>query len=325
MAEELRVGVTGAAGFIGSNFVKWLIQNTASHVLALDNLSTGSRENLAGINSERLAFKQVDITNLLQTLEALDGLDVVFHLAAETHVDNSIENPLPFLHTNVLGTFNVLECARKFKFHLHHVSTDEVFGDLGEFDAPFTEESKYRPSSPYSATKAASDHLVRAWIRTYGIRATLSNCSNNYGPNQNPEKFIPRQFSLLLGGRKIELYGDGSQLRDWIHVDDHSEAMWSIYKKGAIGETYLIGSGQEISNLDMAKLILEVAGHPLTDLKFIEDRKGHDYRYSIDPSKALSELDWAPKRRVIKEELAVIWNQISSKRNTSNSMVATQK
>jgi dTDP-glucose 4,6-dehydratase len=221
--------------------------------------------------------------------------DVVVHFAAESHNDNSLRDPWPFVHTNIVGTAVLLEAVRLHDVHLHHVSTDEVYGDLElDSDRRFDEASPYRPSSPYSASKAAADHLVRAWVRSMRVRATLSNCSNNYGPWQHPEKFIPRQINNLLSGRRAKLYGAGLNVRDWIHVDDHSSAVLTILERGAIGATYLIGADNERANIDVVRAILRALGRDEADFDHVVDRVGHDLRYAIDPSR-LNELGWRPR------------------------------
>lgn len=218
------------------------------------------------------------------------------HYAAESHNDNSIANPEPFLHTNVKGTYQLLEACRKFDVRYHHVSTDEVYGDLALDDpARFTEETPYHPSSPYSSTKAASDLLVRAWTRTYGLRTTISNCSNNYGPYQHVEKFIPRQITNLIDGVQPKLYGDGMNVRDWIHTEDHSGAVWTILTKGEMGETYLIGADGEKNNITVLKEILKAFGKAENDFEWVKDRPGHDRRYAIDSTKLRRELGWQPQ------------------------------
>ncbi len=238
----------------------------------------------------------------------LDGLvpgcDAVVHCAAETHNDSSIADPEPFLRTNVEGTFRLLEAVRKHGVRFHHVSTDEVYGDLALDDLMrFTEESPYRPSSPYSSTKASSDMLVRAWTRTYGLRATISNCSNNYGPYQHVEKFIPRQITNIIDGARPKLYGDGRNVRDWIHVDDHASAMWGILTRGRCGETYLIGADGERSNIDVLRAILAAMGKGADDFDWVPDRPGHDRRYAIDASKLRRELGWRPTHTDFSEGL----------------------
>ena len=222
--------------------------------------------------------------------------DACVHFAAESHNDNSIADPEPFLETNVRGTYTLLEAARRHDVRFHHISTDEVYGNLALDDpARFTEETPYHPSSPYSSTKAASDMLVRAWVRTYGVRATISNCSNNYGPRQHVEKFIPRQITNILRGERPKLYGDGRNVRDWIHVDDHSSAVWEILTRGRVGETYLIGADGERSNIDVLRAILETMEQPADAFDWVKDRPGHDRRHAIDSTKLRTELGWHPR------------------------------
>ena len=231
--------------------------------------------------------------------------DACVHFAAESHNDNSIADPTPFLRTNVEGTFTLLQAARNHGVRFHHISTDEVYGDLA-LDDPnrFTEETPYRPSSPYSSTKASSDMLVRAWHRTYGVEATISNCSNNYGPYQHIEKFIPRQITNILCGIRPKLYGDGKNVRDWIHTEDHSSAVWAILTQGSIGETYLIGADGERSNIDVLRAILTAMGKDADDFDWVKDRPGHDRRYAIDSTKLRRELGWSPKHTNFDEGLA---------------------
>ncbi len=289
--------VTGGAGFIGSNFVHHLVRSTDYSVTVLDKLTyAASRESLAGLPEDRVKLVVGDIADP----EVVDSLvaqhDAVVHYAAESHNDNSLLDPWPFIQTNILGTYTILEAVRKHEKRLHHVSTDEVYGDL-ELDDPerFTEATAYNPSSPYSSSKAASDHLVRAWVRSFGVQATLSNCSNNYGPWQHIEKFIPRQITNLIDGVKPKLYGAGQNVRDWIHADDHSSAVQTILEKGVIGETYLIGADGEKNNLDTVKLILRLMGHDENDFEHVNDRAGHDMRYAIDSTKLREELGWKPQ------------------------------
>lgn len=291
--------ITGGAGFIGSNFVHWVVDNQPEvHVTVLDKLTyAGNKANLAGIPEDRLTFIQGDICDA----DLVDGLfanvDAVVHFAAESHNDNSIANPAPFLQTNVEGTYTLLEAARKHGVRFHHISTDEVYGDLALDDpTKFTEETPYHPSSPYSSTKAASDLLVRAWFRTYGVPVTISNCSNNYGPYQHIEKFIPRQITNILSGMKPKLYGDGLNVRDWIHAQDHSSAVWTILTKGRLGETYLIGADGEKNNIDVLRAILVAMGRDADDFEWVKDRPGHDRRYAIDATKLKRELGWRPER-----------------------------
>ena len=304
--EPKRIIVTGGAGFIGSNFVHWVVDNQPDvHVVVLDALTyAGNLDNLAGIPEERLTVVEGDIADADLVDGVVAGADAVVHFAAESHNDNSIADPEPFVRTNVHGTFRLLEAARKHDVRFHHISTDEVYGDLALDDpARFTEETPYRPSSPYSSTKASSDMLVRAWFRTYGVRVTISNCSNNYGPRQHIEKFIPRQITNVLTGIRPKLYGDGLNVRDWIHTEDHSSAVWAILTKGRLGETYLIGADGEKNNIDVLHAILEGMGKSADDFDWVKDRPGHDRRYAIDSSKLRSELGWEPKRTDFAEGL----------------------
>lgn len=310
MTEEFsprRIIVTGGAGFIGSNFVHWVVDNRPDvHVTVLDALTyAGNRENLAGIPGDRMAFVHGDICDAALLDEIVPGVDAIVHYAAESHNDNSIADPEPFVRTNVQGTFQLLEAARRHGARFHHVSTDEVYGDLALDDpARFTEETPYRPSSPYSSTKAASDMLVRAWHRTYGLPVTISNCSNNYGPRQHIEKFIPRQITNVLSGIRPKLYGDGLNVRDWIHTEDHSSAVWAILTRGRAGETYLVGADGERSNIDVMRAILEGMGLSAGDFDWVRDRPGHDRRYAIDASKLRRELGWRPAHTDFAEGLA---------------------
>jgi dTDP-glucose 4,6-dehydratase len=247
---------------------------------------------------------QGDITDAELVSQLIAESDAVVHFAAETHVDNALANPEPFLRTNVVGTFTILEAVRQHGVRLHHVSTDEVYGDLALDDPQrFTESTPYNPSSPYSSTKAGADLLVRAWVRSYGVRATISNCSNNYGPYQHVEKFIPRQITNLLTGRRPKLYGNGANVRDWIHVDDHNDAVRRILTRGQVGRTYLIGAEGERDNLSVLRTLLELMGRGPDEFDYVEDRAGHDVRYAIDPTVLSNELDWAPKHTDFTEGL----------------------
>ncbi|MDV2434817.1 dTDP-glucose 4,6-dehydratase [Corynebacterium tuberculostearicum] len=291
--------VTGGAGFIGANFVRLICQaRPDTRVTVLDKLTyAGNRANLAGLDIDLV---EGDIADPATVEPLVAAADVVVHFAAESHNDNSLRDPSPFIHTNLVGTFTLLEACRKHDTRLHHVSTDEVFGDLEiGADTKFTEDTAYAPSSPYSATKAGSDHLVRAWVRSFGLRATISNCSNNYGPYQHIEKFIPRQITNILSGHTPKLYGTGEQVRDWIHVDDHNEAVLAILERGRIGETYNIGADQEdINNKQVIELICEIMGHTRNGRALYEhvaDRPGHDQRYAMDAAKLRRELGWTPR------------------------------
>lgn len=299
--------VTGGAGFIGSNFVHWVLENQPSvHVTVLDALTyAGNRANLEGCDEDRMTFVHGDICDEQLVDELFASADACVHFAAESHNDNSIADPSPFLRTNVQGTYTLLQAARKHGVRFHHISTDEVYGDLALDDpARFTEDSPYRPSSPYSSTKAASDMLVRAWVRTYGVNATISNCSNNYGPYQHIEKFIPRQITNILSGLRPKLYGDGLNVRDWIHTEDHSSAVWAILEGGRKGETYLIGADGEKNNLEVLRAILVAMGKQPDDFDWVRDRPGHDRRYAIDSSKLRRELGWQPRHTNFDEGLA---------------------
>ena len=304
--EPKNIIVTGGCGFIGSNFVHYVVKNHPEvHVTVLDKLTyAGNPENIAGLPADRVELVVGDICDAELLDRLVPGHDAIVHYAAESHNDNSIADPEPFLRTNVEGTFRLLEAVRRHGVRYHHVSTDEVYGDLALDDpARFTEETPYRPSSPYSSTKAASDHLVRAWHRTFGVRATISNCSNNYGPYQHVEKFIPRQITSILDGRRPKLYGDGRNVRDWIHTDDHSSAVWTILTKGEMGETYLIGADGERSNIDVLRAILTRMGRPADDFDWVRDRPGHDRRYAIDSTKLRRELGWEPEHTDFSEGL----------------------
>ncbi|MER7557760.1 dTDP-glucose 4,6-dehydratase [Nocardioides sp. NPDC126508] len=308
-----RILVTGGAGFIGSNFVHHLVASTDAYVTVLDKLTYASSEaSLAGLPEDRVRLVVGDIADASVVEPLVAESDAVVHYAAESHNDNSLSDPAPFVQTNVVGTFVLLEAVRKHDVRFHHVSTDEVYGDL-DLDDPkrFTEDTPYQPSSPYSATKAGSDHLVRAWVRSFGVRATISNCSNNYGPWQHVEKFIPRQITEVIEGRRPRVYGDGLNVRDWIHTDDHSSAVWTILEKGRIGQTYLIGADGEKSNVDVVRAILRHFGKPEDDIEWVTDRAGHDRRYAIESGKLRSELGWEPKYQDFDKGLAatIAWYQ----------------
>ncbi|MGE2718369.1 dTDP-glucose 4,6-dehydratase [Mycolicibacterium celeriflavum] len=301
-----RLLVTGGAGFIGSNFVRYVIDHTDHHVTVLDKLTyAGNRASLAGLPDDRMTFVHGDIADARLVDELFADADAVVHYAAESHNDNSLDNPEPFLHTNLAGTFTLLEAARRHGTRFHHISTDEVYGDL-ELDDPrrFTEQTPYNPSSPYSSTKAGSDLLVRAWVRSFGVAATISNCSNNYGPYQHVEKFIPRQITNVLRGIRPKLYGEGRNVRDWIHADDHSSAVLTVLDKGRIGETYLIGAEGEKDNKTVIELILRLMDQPADAYDHVTDRAGHDLRYAIDSTKLREELGWQPQYQDFEKGLA---------------------
>jgi dTDP-glucose 4,6-dehydratase len=286
--------VTGGAGFIGANFVRLTLATRPDAVVTvLDNLTYAG--NQASLPAD-VEFVKGDVADgeLVDALVAAS--DLVVHFAAESHNDNSLDDPSPFVHTNLIGTFTLLEAARRHKTRYHHISTDEVYGDLALDDpTKFTPDTPYNPSSPYSSTKAGSDLLVRAWVRSFGVAATISNCSNNYGPYQHVEKFIPRQITNVLDCVRPKLYGAGLNVRDWIHVDDHNSAVWAVIDGGVIGETYLIGADGEVNNLTVVRTILELMGADPDAFDHVKDRPGHDLRYAIDASRLRSELGWTPQ------------------------------
>ena len=293
----MKILVTGGAGFIGSNFVHLCLQERPDwQITVIDKLGYAGNKSSLDTVIDKINFVEADICDE----SALDPLvaetDLVVHFAAESHNDNSLHSPWPFVESNIIGTFRVLDAVRIHGKKLHHISTDEVYGDL-ELDDPakFTPETPYNPSSPYSSTKAGSDLLVRAWVRSFGIHATISNCSNNYGPRQHVEKFIPRQITEILEGRRPKLYGAGENVRDWIHVDDHNSAVIDIVEKGKSGETYLIGADGEQNNKVVIETILELMGKDKSDYEHVNDRPGHDMRYAIDATKLQQELGWQPK------------------------------
>jgi len=306
----MRLLVTGGAGFIGANFVHSTIREHPDvRVTVLDALTyAGSRESLDSLG-DAIRLVEGDLTDSVLVDRLVAESDAVAHFAAETHVDNSLDDPAPFLRSNVIGTFSVLEAVRHHGVRLHHVSTDEVYGDLplsesgGGEPIRFTETTPYNPSSPYAATKASADLLVRAWARSYGVTATISNCSNNYGPFQHIEKFIPRQITNVLTGRRPKLYGTGCNVRDWIHVDDHNSAVWRILQAGVTGRTYLIGADGERDNLSVLRLILTLMDRDPDDFDHVTDRVGHDLRYAIDSSALRDELGWAPEHTDFAEGL----------------------
>jgi dTDP-glucose 4,6-dehydratase len=293
----MKLLVTGGAGFIGSNFVRrTLLTRPEVELVVLDALTyAGSMGNLSGLDG-KYEFVQGDICDEKLVESLVSKVDVVVHFAAESHNDNSLKSPEPFIKTNVNGTFQLIQAAVKHDVRFHHISTDEVFGDLPlDSKEKFNSATPYNPSSPYSASKAASDHLVRAWVRSFGLRATISNCSNNFGPYQHEEKLIPSMIRLLASGKKPRLYGDGLNVRDWIYVDDHNDGVWAVLEKGKLGETYLLGADNQRSNLEVAKALLKIFDKPDDFIEFVPDRAGHDKKYAIDASETESELDWKPK------------------------------
>lgn len=296
----MKVLVTGGAGFIGSNFVtRSLATRSSLEITVLDSLTyAGDLKNLRSVEGQ-YKFVHGDIRNADLVEDLVSQADLVVHFAAESHNDNSLKNPQVFVETNVFGTLNLVQAAAKFSKRFHHISTDEVFGDLPlESKEKFSKTSPYNPSSPYSASKASSDHLVRAWVRSFGLRATISNCSNNFGPNQHAEKLIPRTIALIAEGKKPQLYGTGHNVRDWIHVDDHVDGVWAVIDTGTIGETYLLGANQELTNVDVITMIAHAFGINNVEIDFIADRPGHDRRYAIDTSTTLSELGWQGTKRM---------------------------
>ncbi|NOI77890.1 dTDP-glucose 4,6-dehydratase [Vibrio coralliilyticus] len=316
----MKILVTGGAGFIGSAVIRHIILNTQDEVISLDKLTyAGNLESLDVVKqSKRYAFEHADICDSSEMHRIFDQYqpDAVMHLAAESHVDRSIDGPAAFIETNILGTYTLLEAARNYwnglgdtgrsAFRFHHISTDEVYGDLEGTDGLFTEETSYEPSSPYSASKASSDHLVRAWLRTYGLPTIVTNCSNNYGPYHFPEKLIPLMILNALDGKPLPVYGDGMQIRDWLFVEDHARALYKVVTEGEIGQTYNIGGHNEKANIEVVKTICGLLEELVPDkpagvnaysdlISYVTDRPGHDVRYAIDASKIERELGWKPE------------------------------
>lgn len=312
----MKILVTGGAGFIGSAVIRHIIHNTQDSVINLDILTyAGNLESLGSASdNEKYAFEQVDICDRTELDRVLKQQkpDVIMHLAAESHVDRSIDGPATFVETNIIGTYTLLEASRaywntlpedkKATFKFHHISTDEVYGDLGGTDDLFTEETSYDPSSPYSASKASSDHLVRAWLRTYGLPTIITNCSNNYGPYHFPEKLIPLVILNALEGKPLPIYGEGDQIRDWLYVEDHARALVKVVTEGVVGETYNIGGNNEKKNIEVVETICDILNELVPQksdykelISFVKDRPGHDIRYAINASKIEKELNWTPK------------------------------
>ena len=304
----MKVLITGGAGFIGSNFVRRTLQQRPEvEIIVLDSLTyAGDLANLHDLEG-MFQFHCGSILDLTLVERIVSEVDLVVHFAAESHNDNSLKLARPFIETNIGGTFELIQACVKHNVRFHHISTDEVFGDIPlESKEKFTTETPYNPSSPYSSSKAASDLLVRAWVRSFGLRATISNCSNNFGPYQHEEKFIPRMIKLISSGKKPELYGNGLNVRDWIHVDDHNDGVWAVIDKGEIGQTYLLGASNERTNLQVVQALLEILGKPKDWIEFIQDRPGHDLRYAIDASKTESELGWKPSKQNFEQKLAEV-------------------
>ncbi len=289
--------VTGGAGFIGANFVLRTVANRPDvAITVLDKLTYAANPSTLDSVADRIEIVVGDIADADLVDRLVAQADIVIHFAAESHNDNSLADPSAFVQTNLVGTYTLLEAVRRHGTRLHHISTDEVYGDLALDDpSRFTETTPYNPSSPYSSTKAGSDLLVRAWVRSFGIHATLSNCSNNYGPYQHVEKFIPRQITNVLTGARPRLYGTGANVRDWIHVDDHNDAVWTVIDAGVVGETYLIGADGETDNRTVVETILEILGEPTDAYDLVTDRPGHDMRYAIDSTRLRTELGWSPR------------------------------
>lgn len=297
----MRILVTGGAGFIGSNFVNyWLTKHKEDSIVNIDKLTYASNPGFIHIEefNERYTLVKADICDRELMMRYVRDSEIVINFAAESHVDNSILNPEQFLRSNYFGVFSLLEAVRKYDIRYHQISTDEVYGSLPlDSDTKFNEQSKYNPQNPYSATKAAADFLVNSYINTYKIRATISNCSNNFGPNQHEEKLIPKTIKNAMSGESIPIYGKGNQVRDWIYVEDHCSAVEKIIEKGKIGETYLISAGSERRNIDVVRSILSYMNKPDDLIEFVKDRPGHDERYAIDPSKIENDLGWKAKYR----------------------------
>lgn len=314
----MHILITGGAGFIGSALIRYLIKNTDHQILNIDKLTyAGNLESLVEVESNpNYAFQKIDICDAAAIEQSFSEFqpDLIMHLAAESHVDRSIDGPAEFINTNIVGTYTLLEASRKYwqslsqhkksQFKFHHISTDEVYGDLEGTTDLFTESTPYAPSSPYSASKASSDHLVRAWYRTYGLPIVITNCSNNYGPYHFPEKLIPLVILNALDGKALPIYGKGNQIRDWLYVEDHAKALYKVVMEGTIGETYNIGGHNEKQNIEVVKTICHILdvlkpqsnNQPYEELiTFVEDRPGHDLRYAIDASKIKNDLGWTPE------------------------------
>jgi len=310
----MKILVTGGAGFIGANFVHCVYEHRPDwQITVLDALTyAGNLANLEGLNESRFSFVKGDICDAAIVDATVKDCEAVVHFAAESHVDNSLSGPKLFIETNILGTYQLLEACRKYNKRFHHISTDEVFGDLALDSADqFDEQTAYDPSSPYAASKAGSDHLVRAWVRSFGLQATITNCANNYGPYQHVEKLIPRQITEILENRRPKLYGQGVNVREWTHVDDHNDGVLKVLENGRIGETYLIGSGVECNNKQIIETLLAIMGKHKNGYELVSDRPGHDLRYSNNSNKLRSELGWQPRYENLTDGLkaTVQWYQ----------------
>ncbi len=293
----MKLLVTGGSGFIGSHFIRRVLASDGYEVVNLDKLTyAGNQNNLADVKDKNYSFVRGDISRRKTVEDAIEthGIEAIVNFAAESHVDRSIKSPSAFIKTNIIGVYTLLEASRKHDLRLHHISTDEVFGELTPNQKPFDEKSPYNPRSPYSASKASADHLLMAYFNTYGVKATLSNCTNNFGPYQHPEKAIPMFVTSILEGKKIGVYGDGSNIREWLYVEDHVEAVQKILEDGLPGESYCVGGGVEKTNLEVAKLICAETGHGGDMIEFIQDRPGHDFRYAVDHSNLTRKLGWRP-------------------------------
>ena len=295
----MKILVTGGLGFIGSNFIHyWIKKYPEDSIVNMDKVTYAADfKNLAGVyKNRRYSFIKGDIADKDFVNMVSKDVDLIVNFAAETHVDNSITGQAPFLNSNVMGTYALLEAARKYDIRIHHISTDEVYGSLSQNSAEkFNEKSRYNPQNPYSATKAASDHLINSYHNTYGTESTISNCGNNYGPRQHPEKLIPKAITNAIRNRQIPIYGNGEQIRDWIYVEDHCRAIDAVIKKGRIGESYVVSAGNEIKNIEVVKTVLSILKKSESLIKHVKDRPGHDIRYALDASKIKRELGWKPK------------------------------
>lgn len=314
----MKLLVTGGAGFIGSNFIHyWLKKYKKDEIINLDKMTyAADPKNLEGLPKDRHKLIIGDIADAKLVNEIVKDVDIIVNFAAETHVDRSITNPKPFIHSNIVGVYVLLEAAKKYEKRFHQISTDEVYGSLPlNSRKKFNEATPYNPRNPYAATKAAADHLVMAYVNTYKIKATISNCSNNFGPRQNPEKLIPKTITNALQNKPIPIYGNGMQVRDWIYVEDHCSAIDLILKKGEIGEKYLISAENEMHNIDVVKSILKMLNKPESLIQHVEDRPGHDVRYALEPKK-IKELGWKPKYKFNEAlKITIEWykNQIGYK------------